>query len=351
MALFPPQLRDWQLPSEAPLTPHALRRVCREAAVQPFQRAAEAINEDWQTALDAKQLQRWVEPVGLRMAQERDAEAARSEAGQLPDAPANPPRILAVSLDGGRIQMREKNTESGSRWREDKVAAITSYLPGKGEEKPQPLTTTYVATLDASKTFGRMARVEAERRGMHKAKDLLVLGDGGNWIDPVASTEFAQAERILDWYHAAQHLHDCAKAVHGPDTPQAKRLARRLETHLWHGRVERVTRWLQELSQEAGSPRGSDPADHPRRILQGNIGYFRRNGKHMDYPRYRRKGWPIGSGNVEAGIKQFNKRVKGTDQFWQPKGAEAMLCLRAKLLCQDDRWRCYWANRTAYLSA
>lgn len=329
-----------------------MRRVCREVAVQPFERAAVAINEDWQTDLDPKQLQRWIEPVGERLARERDAEVARSESGRPPAASLPTAPILAVSLDGGRIQMREKNAENGSRWREDKVAAITSYLPGDGaEKKPLPLVTTYVATLETSEPFGRMARVEAERRGIYKVKDVLVLGDGGNWIDPVAEREFAGAERILDWYHAAQHLHDCAKAIHGVQTSAAKRLAKRLETHLWEGRVERVVHWLKALSKRLGPPSATDAMDHPRRILAGNVGYFEHNARHMDYPRYRKNGWPIGSGNVEAAIKQFNKRVKGTDQFWRPKGAESMLCLRAYWLAQDDRWKHYWSNRPAYFAA
>jgi len=33
-------------------------------------------------------------------------------------------------------------------------------------------------------------------------------------------------------------------------------------------------------------------------------------------------------GNTEAGVKQFNKRVKGTEQFWSEDGVEAILCLR-----------------------
>jgi hypothetical protein len=325
--------------------------VCRESAVQPFERAAQAINEDWQTQLDPKQLQRWAEPVGARMAAERDAEVRRSEAGRPPEAPARPPEIVAVSLDGGRIQMREKSAESGSRWREDKVAAITSYKAGHGDTKPEPLCTTYVATLDGCDAFKKMARVEAERRGLHRAGQVLVLGDGGNWIDPIAEQEFREAERILDWYHACEHLHACARAVHGAETPAAKHLGKKLETGLWNGCVQEVITKLKKLSAQLGSPRSCDGLEHPRRVLANNVGYFEKNAAHMDYPKYRNKGWPIGSGNVEAGVKQFNKRVKGTDQFWQPQGAEAMLSLRASWISQDLRWSRYWSSRPAYFFA
>jgi hypothetical protein len=69
----------------------------------------------------------------------------------------------------------------------------------------------------------------------------------------------------------------------------------------------------------------------------------------MNYSEYRAKGWPVGSGNTEAAAKQFNKRLKGTEQFWAPKGAEAILNLRALWLSQDARWQRYWTSRPAYL--
>jgi len=47
---------------------------------------------------------------------------------------------LVIGMDGGRVQTREKQGENGSRWREDKVCAITTYLPGDGtaEHPPEP---------------------------------------------------------------------------------------------------------------------------------------------------------------------------------------------------------------------
>ncbi len=71
----------------------------------------------------------------------------------------------------------------------------------------------------------------------------------------------------------------------------------------------------------------------------------------MMYDVYRGKGWPIGSGNTEAGVKTFNKRVKGTEQRWRIPGAEAILALRAAWKSQDARWERLWANRPAYILA
>src|SRR5436305_1604021 len=63
-ALFPPQNRDWALPAEANLSPHAAERVCRESAQKAFDEAAKSLNIDWNQTLDGKQLQRWSEALG-----------------------------------------------------------------------------------------------------------------------------------------------------------------------------------------------------------------------------------------------------------------------------------------------
>ena len=127
-------------------------------------------------------------------------------------------------------------------------------------------------------------------------------------------------------------------------------LAEQLEAWLWDGKVEKVIQALSEHARQLGPPQTTDPPQHPRRLLSQNVGYFTRHQAHMNYPKYRTNGWPIGSGETEAAVKQFNKRVKGTEQFWAEAGIEPILCLRAAWLSQDDRWQRYWENRPAYVN-
>ena len=309
------------------------------------------MNEAWGERLEGKQVQRWVQPVGERLVDEGWEAVRESESGRPPAGPENAPALLVIGLDGGRVQMREKDPETESRWKEDKVATVTSYLPGTAEEVPQALVTTHVATMEGAEQFGGLARVEAERRGLARAGAVVVLGDGGNWIDPLAAREFSQATRIVDFYHAAEHLHACSRALWGVGTAKATRWAEKLTHQLRAGRVDLVIQTLRRQAAQLGPPRPADGTDHVRRVVSNEVGYFEVNSPHMQYARYRRRGWPIGSGNVEAGVKQFNKRVKGTEQFWSRQGVEAILALRALLLCQDDRWKRYWRARPAYLAA
>lgn len=317
-----------------------------------FNAAASSLNEDWTISLDGKRIQRWSERLGRTVVRERDAEARALEGGNRPEAPLNSPALLVIGMDGGRVQTREKQGGNGTRWREDKVCSMTSYLPGNGSEiPPRPLVTTYVATMADAEAFGKLVHVEAERRGLRQAATVLTLGDGGNWIDPLSKRERLHDQRIVDYYHAAEHLYEAARAVMGRDSPEASVLAEQLTDHLWEGRVENVIAILKGHCERLGPPQESDGPDHPRRVLANNVTYFQNHRHHMDYATYRAKGWPIGSGVAESGVKLFNKRVKGTEQFWNLAGVESIMALRALRLSQDERWVRYWNSRPAYCKA
>lgn len=352
-ALFPPQDREWSLPACVPLTPLAAERVAREAAEHAFGQSARSISLDWhlppEEPLDGKQIERWAERLGQDVVDQRQAEVEALGRGCKPEGPLNAPALLVVGMDGGRVQMRQPDPQTQSRWREDKVLSLTSYLPGDGrDKKPRKLVTTYVATMHDAAAFGPMVAVEAYRRGLWQAPVVLNISDGGNWIDPLAELHRLADVRIIDFYHAAERLFAVAAAVAGPETPQAKALGEELKDLLHAGQVSAVIARLKTEAAHLGPARPTDGPAHPRAVLRQNLGYFEKHQDHMHYDEYRRKGWPIGSGNVEAGVKGFNKRVKGTDQFWIKSGVESIMALRALWMSQDQRWERYWNNRPAY---
>jgi hypothetical protein len=205
--------------------------------------------------------------------------------------------------------------------------------------------------MERTEAFGRVLRVEAKRRGMQQAGTVLVMGDGGNWIDPLSKRECLYDQRIVDYYRAVEHLYEAARAALGKDTPEAQALARQLKDHLWAGQVDEVIATLQGHADRLGLRKAADGPDHPCRVLANNVGYFTADRRHMDYPTYRRKGRPIGSGVTESAVKLFNKRVKGTEQFWSIPGVKSILSLRALWLSRDDRWARYWNTRPAYQKA
>lgn len=332
--LFPPQERDWNLPTEGHLSTHAAEKVVIEAATGAFDTAACKLNHDWNTTLDGKQVQRWSERIGAHaVARREEALKLLEKKNVLPPSKANEHQVLVVGMDGGRVQTRLKN-EDGTRWREDKVVTVTSYISGRNtkDQQPQKLVSSHLATMEPVGKFGRLARLEAERRGIRNADQVIVMGDGATWIDGVAERHFPSAVRIVDWYHAIEHLNDAAKASSAQNEAHAKSLLENWKTRLWDGQWEELMSDLREQSARIGPPPADAPANDPREVIRKTIGYLENHRKEMDYPRYRNNGWPIGSGVTESGVKLYNKRVKGTEQFWNVDGAEAILQLRSEWL-------------------
>ena len=200
--------------------------------------------------------------------------------------------------------------------------------------------------MHASDAFGTLARLEAERRGIRQAKEVVVLGDGAGWIDTLHHRHFARHVRIVDWYHAKERLHAVAKAAHGDNPDKRHALADRLITALWNGEAASVAQAIAAFADRAGPPREADPPDHPRRVLQQSAGYFERHAPHMNDPADRKRGWPIGIGMTEAGVKQFNQRVKGAEQSWHDHGVEPVLALRSLRLSADQSWEHDWPCRS-----
>ena len=62
-------------------------------------------------------------------------------------------------------------------------------------------------------------------------------------------------------------------------------------------------------------------------------------------PHFGRQGLPVSSSRVESLIKQVNHRVKGTEQFWNTGGLEAVLQVRAAYLSEDDRAEAFHLRR------
>ncbi len=65
--------------------------------------------------------------------------------------------------------------------------------------------------------------------------------------------------------------------------------------------------------------------------------FFTRNEHRMDYARFRRNGWPIGSGPVEAACKSVVKtRLCRSGMRWSRCGGQHILSLRTNV--ESNRW-------------
>ena len=88
----------------------------------------------------------------------------------------------------------------------------------------------------------------------------------------------------------------------------------------------------------------------PRQAVEKELGYFVNNITRMQYGTFRRQGFFIGSGVVEAGCKTvIGARCKQSGMFWGEPGAENVLALRCIHSSRrlDDFWKARLNTRAA----
>lgn len=361
-----------------------------------FEQAAQSLARLAEFSISAKHVQRLTERLGRERAEARDRDVEQMKAGRLTPTHAQPPRVAAVHLDAGKIQMRAEGGGPGVRephWSDTKVGCFLTYAAPADGRDPQPeppktfldpprvmrlcqemhevrsdpathptaapvpracpakarksarLVRTAVATMGSTETFGWLVAAEAMRRGFYEAPARAVIGDGGNWIEPLGEMHFPEWDQILDFLHLLVHLYAAATAACRDRPRRAWPLYERMLRAAWAGRVGEVEATLAGELRRLGSPAAAGPPDERREVVAATLAYVQRNHQRMDYPRYRRQGLPVTSAAVESLIKQVNRRMKGTEKFWQRGGAEAVLAARAAYLSEDGRAEAFHDHR------
>lgn len=351
---------DWDLglSSDVNVSVGLLERVCHASVVgRSFEDAYEIIKLHDMVDLNAGQLRVLAESEGRRLAELRALDVKAYRENSLRVQCNESPELLVICADGGRVQTRQE--ERTERWKENKVGVVYD-----ATAKPQPCvvrgeyqgakakTKTYAATMQPWEAFGWMLRVEAEQRGYLKAGTRLFLADGAKHIRDMKELQFPEATFILDWAHAAEHVNACAKAAFGEGSAAAKEWYSSHCEMLWNGKRDELIADIQKLAEDLGPVKDGEKEDSPRKVLRQNgYSYFPNNKEAINYPAFRAQGWPIGSGVVEAGVKQFAVRMKGSEKFWNiggddtETGAEEMLALCALYRCEDGRWQRHWRQR------
>jgi hypothetical protein len=228
-----------------------------------------------------------------------------------------------VEADGAMLRYR-------SGWHEAKLGLVAGW---EGGELRAP---SYVAAREPAARFGARLAAEAARRGALEVarweggvtgrglavlREVALYGDGAAWIWHLADERFDARIEVVDPYHAFQHLHAAARALHG-DTPAADAWVARRKAELLTVGVGPV---LAALRAKAPTPEAAT-------ALRVERGYFTTNAERMDYPTLRLDGLPLGSGAIESAADHLlQRRMKRAGMRWSDHGGDALLALLARL--------------------
>jgi hypothetical protein len=379
-AIFFPQRPQLHL-GDREFSPDFQRKILETVTRTTSYAAATGLIKIWsEQTLCSRTVNRLTDEIGAELVAERNATVDDFTHHRRQPAGVDPKHALAaVFVDGGRVQTREEPSDPGvhgKRWVEDKIARLQTMarttfavdpcpelprcfhqpvlhavpVPSVSPEQssdfftwldsessvtppprwqPKPLIRTCVATMKPLEAFRWMVQAEAKRRHFFTANAKAFVADGthGNWT--LWQRHFSDFVPILDFVHAAEYLHAAAKAL-GSST-----LGVSWTQALWSGRSVAVIAELTAACVSRGVGEGTLEESHPLFALQRATVYLSNASDKLDYPRYRRLGLPVTSSLIESQIKEFNRRVKGSEKFWSSSRAEGMLELVSRMLNDD----------------
>jgi hypothetical protein len=328
---------DAALGLEVAYTPALARLMCLEGADETsYQKAEQHLEETGGISVSGRQIQRVVQRVGTAAQawQEREAQ---------PGGSAVP--ILYVSADGTGVPMRKEELAGRAGKQPDGSAKTRLAYLGcvftqhTTDEEGHPVrdyeSTTYVSSFGSIEEFGPALRQDALRRGLALALQVVLLIDGAEGLANMGRLCFSRAIQIVDFYHALEHAGRVLVALLGSkEHPDYQKRLGRWARRLLNDKVEQL---IAQARQES-----ADKAQ--AQAVEKELGYFVNNIDRMQYGTFRRQGFFIGSGVIEAGCKTvIGARCKQSGMFWGEPGAENVLALRC--IHSSRRLGEFWKDR------
>lgn len=230
------------------------------------------------------------------------------------------PEVVYCEADGSMILTREEG------WKEVKLGRIfrSDTISDHRSEGQKIKESMYVGRLGGLDDFIPLMEEELKKFKALRSR-LVFVTDGAPWIRNWISETYPKATQILDFYHAVEHLGKLGE--HIKSEPQKDWVKRYADQLLKEGGIS-VIRSLRTM-----------PMKDPEAVKSKNqvINYFESNAYRMNYPKYDKKGYYIGSGAIESAHRTVvQKRLKLAGQRWSLEGAQHVLNLR--VLRMSGKW-------------
>jgi len=175
-------------------SPGVRRMMARVGAKESFDEGRQDLEEMAGIKVTTKEVGRVAEAIGVQVEGVACMERARIMGGQTtPCVPSVP--ILYIAIDGTGVPVVPSETEGRkgkqterAKTREAKLGAVftQTVLDSEGHPVRDDASTTYVGAIETVEAFGPRIYAEAVRRGLDRAKKVVLLGDGAAWIRGIA---------------------------------------------------------------------------------------------------------------------------------------------------------------------
>jgi hypothetical protein len=230
--------------SSSDLTPHAHEGLVRLAAWVPFEPAAHLLEGLLGVQVSKASTRRFTLQAGEAAVQEWKEQTEKLTQG-LPQAPRRAQKQV-MSADGAMVPL------VGGVWAEVKTLVLGEvHASEAGEAQLQELS--YCSRLSDVLGFEQATLLEIQRRGLEQADEVAAVVDGAEWLQEFIDYQRADAVRILDFAHAAEHINALAEAVRAAGHWLPKQWLAGVLHRLKHDGPERVLEHLAHLCQRCST--------------------------------------------------------------------------------------------------
>lgn len=272
-------------------------------------------------------------------------------------------KALVASLDGVNLLLREQGKKKGRKairptenvsresptsYHNAMVGAVSCYGVDS-DNKPERLSSIYTARMPQEKSTNFKGNFELLLRTVEEKADAfsedfipkILLTDGHLMIKGFARDCMIlhPYEKLLDFYHATEHLSKAADALYGEQSELSRAYYNKWRERLKTeddapGALLRSLKGFQLRLRLTGK-RGDE--------LKTEITFFRKNKNLMKYSNFIRRGLPIGSGPIEAAAKTIvRQRMCRSGMSWSREKGQYILTVRAYV--QSGLWEKAWEH-------
>jgi hypothetical protein len=277
------------------------------AARLPFEEAAELGNE-WGIEISRAELERLSALYSQTLEKEVNQHLEALALQPLIET-EQPSRVMVLEMDGVRVGGQPDPQSHVCEGIEIKAALIYSHnTPHErtrmaGEMNPQQLLPRLSGLL--------------RQAGVTGQDSLIGVSDGAIWIEQLYQT--LGIPQIIDVFHATQYLDQVLIQLGWSEAERDQ------ERAIWCRGEINVSQWLKTFCPPPTARQTW--SEEAKTAIQ----YLEQRANRMNYPEYKAKGWPIGSGQIEGMNKHvIGSRMKRSGMHWSRVGASRMAALRAE---------------------
>ncbi len=316
-------------------TPGVERKSAYVAALSPYVEASAVLEELADLKISSSEIDR----VGQEHGEVLDAiQREEEEAWRAPVDPLRPtpepelsPERLVIEADATSV------LTVGGEEHKSVYCGTAFSLDARGKSGNRPFLTDrlYAGSAQNMEDFSERLKALAWRSGMRRAKQVAFVGDGARCLWKWAEENLPEGSIFIqDFWHVCEHLSKLAQLLF-PEKKAEKTFK------LWKGwlRKSKLKKLFETLRALHTQRRGKS-----REALGKEIAYLENAQHRMDYARYEKEGWLIGSGAIEGTCKHLVKTRFGvTGARWRRRNIYKPLALRLAIF--NNEWEEYWENR------